>query len=302
MKQKLFRLIPLLLCAAMLCSCAPAETVQPAPEATAPLSAEPTAEPAAEPTAEPAETAAPSSKQEEREMKKGGWQEIWSILYDYGWIANTNPDYNFDFENVFLPAAKSALGEMTPYITALLESFDGSPAQKDVFFYNSENDNDINDKEYVAKAMENVIRHCGHSHPEAAKGLGSVITVPDSAVKEYMRVCFADYTDDMPIPEIEGLTHIDGTYRFEYYPDMLLYRTDYIILSMQHEAVSETNDKERFYMFVVHLHDADHFSGGESFELRLVKNDAPDSLGINWRVEKIFRHPYMENGWADGIS
>ena len=246
----------------------------------------------------PAVTPASNSIAGERELKKDGWQEIWDILYDYGWTMNTNPDYNSDFKNGFLPAAKSALSEMTPYITALLYSFDYMPVQEHPFYPDPENDNDVNDEAHAAKVLEWTLRYCGNFHPEAKNVYGSTITVPEGALKDYMRICFADYTEDMPIPEVEGvgIKHMDGVYRFMYDPDFLRYRTDYVILSMQYEAVSEYNDKERFYMFVVLLDDEDHFMGGSSWRVWLVKNDEPDKLGINWRVEKIVRLPNMSNG------
>ena len=49
-------------------------------------------------------------------------------------------------------------------------------------------------------------------------------------------------------------------------------------------------------MFIVSLDDADHFQGGKSWKVWLIKNDEPDALGINWRVEKIVRLPNMSNG------
>lgn len=82
-----------------------------------------------------------------------------------------------------------------------------------------------------------------------------------------MRICFADYTDDMRIPEIEGLTHIDGTYRYNDYngpnESTNRSRTDYIILDMQHYQKGEYSDESRFYMFIVSLDDSDHFQGGK---------------------------------------
>ena len=148
--------------------------------------------------------------------------------------------------------------------------------------------------------MCGVIQRCGKYHPDAEKGPGSTIIIPDSAVKDFMRICFADYTDDMRIPEIEGLTHIDGTYRYNDYngpnESTNRSRTDYIILDMQHYQKGEYSDESRFYMFIVSLDDSDHFQGGKSWKVWLVKNDEPDALGINWRVEKIVRLPTLTNG------
>ena len=99
----------------------------------------------------------------------------------------------------------------------------------------------------VSSVMCGVIQRCGKYHPDAEKGPGSTIIIPDSAVKDFMRVCFADYTDDMPIPEIERLTHIDGTCRYNDYNDpnesTNRSRTDYIILDMQHYQKGEYSDE-----------------------------------------------------------
>ena len=328
MKKRVLNILAVFIGGVLLCSCAKPELSEPSPtdlilnentpistpdvsstpQTIPPITPEPTVEPSAEPAAEqnsrftPAVTPAPNSNMAERETEKDGWREIWDILYDYGWTMNAKLSYGLEaseFEEGLLPAAKSALSEMPPYIDALFSSSSYGPVQEHPFYPDPENDNDVNDEAHAAKALERVLRYCGNFHPEAKNVYGSTITVPESALKDYMRICFADYTEDMPIPEVEGvgIKHMDGVYRFMCNPNVLLYHgTDHYILDMRYDAVSESNDKERFYMFVVSLNDVDHFMGGSSWRVWLVKNDEPDKLGINWRVEKIVRLPNMSNG------
>ena len=295
--------ICLILAVLMLCACAPAVPAQPAETVTPVPTAVPTAAPTVAPTATVEPTAAPTPEAApilgRREQEKPYWHEIWELLYDQGWLAVPYPNYIYDWEE-FMPDARSVFSEMMPYIFVLIRSFPYGPVQKNDFYSNVENDNDVTDAKRVSSVMCGVIQRCGKYHPDAEKGLGSTIILPDSAVKDFMRICFADYTDDMPIPEIEGLTHIDGTYRYNDYNDpnesTNRSRTDYIILDMQHYQKGEYSDENRFYMFIVSLDDADHFQGGKSWKVWLIKNDEPDRLGINWRVEKIVRLPNLTNG------
>ena len=284
--------ICLILAALMLCACAPAVPVQPT-ETVTPV---PTAAPTAEPTATVEPTPEPTVELNHEEIRKQDWLSIWDILYDNGWTAYASTSYT---DEQFFPAARSALSEMLPYISCMLSASWNikKPIQEYPFRDTAENENDITDLKYVERVLRGIIKGPGRKHPDTTIGLANTIMVPDSALKDFMRICFTDYTEDMPIPEIEDITHINGTYRYTVYgTPSYPPTTGYVIRNMHHETVNEYNDKERFYMFVVLLDDEDHFTGGATWKVQLVKNDEPDALGINWRVEKLVRQPVMSNG------
>lgn len=125
-----------------------------------------------------------------------------------------------------MPDARSVFSEMMPYIFVLIRSFPYGPVQKNDLYSDTENDNDVTDAKRVSSVMCGVIQRCGKYHPDAEKGPGSTIIIPDSTVKDFMRICFADYTDDMPIPEIEGLRTLTA-------------HTDIMIITTQTKARTE---------------------------------------------------------------
>ena len=297
--MNIIRITLIVLCVLLLCSCSPmvgndsleteADTPMPSSGVTAGTAV----------TLVPTVTPEITQTQGIRDEEKTYWQEIWNLLYDQGWLAVPYPNYIADWEE-FMPQARSVFSEMMPYVFVLVRSLAYTKSQEDAFSQEAENDNDMYDAEHVSSVMCGVIQRCGRYHPDASTGLGKTVILPEKSVKDFMHICFADYSEDVPIPEIEGLTHVDGTYRYQDYNDpnesVNRGRTDYIILDMQYYKKDAYNDGDRFYMFVVSLDDADHFSGGKSWKVWLIKNDEPDRLGINWRVEKIVCLPAMTNG------
>ena len=244
--------------------------------------------------------------------------EMVDALYDCGWDAIIDhTDSKAGAEWIYTPAT-SVFREMTPYLEDIMECvkcysevaktpFQAHPSDRD-----AANESVITDKKYVANVMFQVALGMGMEHPNAERRLNKVL-LPDDAMRDYMRICFADYTDDMPLPKPEDATyfmpeaypenieikHEDGMYIFHakdmkhgsFYPYM-----SPIVIYMEHANSIMYEDKEGFRMCVVSISDPDHYTDAVGWMIYLVKNDEPDRLGINWRVEKIVRMPTMTNG------
>lgn len=292
--KNLIRISAVFICVLLLCSCAPDNSAQitQSPVSSSALTAEPTTAQ----TPESNNTAA--TEQSTIEYQRDNWNEIWNILVENGWSTYVVNTYDDEYAEYFFPAAKSALKEMIPYISAIISAADkiDKPYQKYTPIDSVENENDINNQEYTAQVLANVICTCGSMYPEAQAGLGSVVMVPEKALKDYMRICFSDYTDDTQIPEPADITHTDGTYRYTKQGSTSLPTTGYLISDMQCIRSDDSSENDRFYILAIEIDHPDSYGSARGWKILLKQNDEPDNLGINWRVEKIVRLNPMSDG------
>ncbi len=343
MKAKV-RFIAVLLAILTLCSCAkPVQPTQAESTAeqssvpTAEITAIPTIEPTVEPTSKPAAlpSAEPTAEQIEtsdaildntaqadeaeplytgipvydREYMVENMNEINALLYEQDWTsAYIYSEYRSEYTDRLYAAAKSVFAEMPPFI--IFASPSPQNADKDVFSSNVINDHDINNEAYAAHIMYRMITKYYWKCPNRYKHLIWTI-LPDEDIRALMKICFADFTDDMPLPDInkaryyneDQFIHTEDGFRYYIEDDSKDQNpptTNTLVLDMDFDTLDGYEDKEVFYLLLV------TFSGFESYNYMngqrvwLVKNDEPDALGCNWRIAKVVTLPSSVNSAGFG--
>ena len=306
-KTKYIRLTALVLCVLFMCSCAAvdnAQTPNPTPQTIPTLSPSPTitVDPTAEPTPEP----------DEEEYARQLRHEMMDALYTYGWTALMPKISTREGADSLYASATSVFREMIPYISTLMRFVNSlsrvskTPYQLHPGNYDADNESIITDEEYVANVMTTVLLSMGSSHPDAERHLDSFY-LPENAMRDYMKICFADYTDDMPLPDLEFTTDYEGEIKVKHENGKYIFKTrdargkgakcsDVAISYMVVRESEIYKGKDEFIMCAMELSDPDHYTSAAGWMVYLLKNDVPDNLGINWRVEKIVRMPRMTNG------
>lgn len=317
--KKLTTFISLLLCMAMLCACAPKneyvsnQTQEDNVNSTA-LSTQPSDKPSTESDEaaeepvyylDPGQSLSAAQQQRDDELIKKDWQEIWDIVYKYRWATFTASGYvSYYYENsadAFFPNAKSALDEMIPYIEAALDpmwQYVTTPIQQlPLVDKNTVNEADINNEEYVRRVLWAAVNTQGINHPQARQAKPDAVTLPESALSDFMRVCFIDYTDDVAIPSLdEYATYSDGEYKFMSGKWSSMYH--YAVTDIQVTSLPEFEGQYVLKLQITGFEEPD-FCDATIWRVFLVKNDAPDVLGLNWRIGKIVRITELDSGLYD---
>lgn len=245
--------------------------------------------------------------------------ELKQLLYEYGWFTMENAtDVGGTYEKNLYAAAKSVFSEMLPILQELYP-LTAKNGDAEVYWWTSQNDHDINDEAYLATVMYNMITKLGWTHPsEKRDGVYTVLS--DAAVRDLMKVCFADFTDDTPLPNIKKsseysknkwhgeIIHTEDGFRYYKSADHIdEYEKNYksIIIDIGYTSkasslydvyMKETYpDMEVFFLFVVDIGGYERYTQMSGRQIWLVKNDEPDALGYNWRVAKIVVMPSCGN-------
>ncbi len=348
--------ISMLLCMLMLCSCAP--TVENVPDVTAepttmpvleetaeptvaPIieeTVEPTAEETVEPSITPAEaTAEPVAEPEptnesaeelkkriesEEEYMREAWLDFEELLYDKGYVAAYPEWYSVEYVENVLPEAIDVIKTMMPYIsyaTAYLPKYEVNPGWGNPDCY--PNANEYTDKERVAMVMTIATYTRAINNPNIEKRtrlLAADLVVNEDMVRDITKVCFADYTDDMPLFDPADnsrdlpidMRYENGEYLIEvdYFYDpneyanaqkttSKTYNGGTLLIKDMNYITDDPDGKNRFEMHYLVLPDTTHMDGIAWTYVCLVKNDKPDNLGLNWRIEKAVKMPTLDTGY-----
>lgn len=353
MKQ-LTTFISLLLCMAMLCACAPNENISnTADEPTAAPVTEPTIAPVTEETAaptpaatigeavepsnvpaetntEPSTELAPSPAAEElkaqieteEEYMRKAWLDFEELLYDKGYVVAYPEIYSVEYAENVLPEAIDVIKTMMPYIsyaTAYLPKHEVNPGWGNPDCY--PNANVYTDKERVAMVMTIAINSYAKRNPNTEKRsrlLAADLVVNEDTVRDITKVCYADYTDDMPLFDPADnnrdlpvdMRYENGEYLIEvdYFYDPNKYINEEKTTSSVHNSATtliknmnyitdDPDGKNRFEMHYLVLPDTDHMNSIAWTYVCLVKNDKSDNLGLNWRIEKAVKMPSLDTGY-----
>lgn len=330
------RFIAALLAILALCSCTKpvqpteaesiaAQSSVPTAEVTVEPTAKPSAEPSSEPTAEQSETPAADLDNDtqtdnteslymgrvvyDREYMVENMNEINALLYEQDWTsAYIYSEYKSEYTDRLYAAAKSVFAEMPPFI--IFASPSSKNADKDVFSSNAINDHDINNEAYAAHIMYRMITRYYWKCPNRYKHLIWTI-LSDEDIRALMKICFADFTDDMPLPDInkaryyneDQFIHTEDGFRYyiknnsaEQDPST----TNTLVLDMDFDTLEGYEDKEVFYLLLVTFSGYEGYNYMNGKRVWLVKNDEPDVLGCNWRIAKVVTLPSSENSAGFG--
>lgn len=314
--KKLTIFISLLLCMAMLCSCAPkneyvSNQAQEDNVNTTALSTQPSDEPSTEPDEaaeepvyylESGKTPNAAQQQRDAELIKEAWREIWDIVYKYDWTTFAASEYvSYYYEDsadTFFSNVKSALDEMIPYIEAVLDpmwQYVTTPIQQlPLVDKTTVNEVDITNEEYVRKVLWAAVNIQGANHEKAKRGALSSVTLPESALSDFMRVCFIDYTDNVAIPSLdEYATYSDGEYKFMSGKWSSMYH--YAVTDIQRVSLDEFDGQYVLRLQIVGFEEPD-MCDATVWRVFLVKNDETDALGASWRIGKIVRVAEFDSG------
>ena len=259
------------------------------------------------PTVAPINTPVPITEDEQRVQN---WSELEGALYSSGYTVMTKCIYDPFYDDEFYIAAESVFNEMLEILDYMHPPVKEPPAQDGAEYYQyyaTANEQDVTDTAYVATVMNTMIEHFGWL-PQGTKELGLTVLTDDD-VRSLLKICFADFTDDKPLPEPEDspeyseerfkIQHIDGKFRFtapEFWGSR--HHSSAVITSMGLTTLPEYGygDKEVFYMWIVDLSGFNDFVHGSGYipywrQVYLVRNDEPDTMGINWQIAKIINLP-----------
>ncbi len=317
--KKLTTFISLLLCMVMLCSCAP--SVEHVSDKIREDNANPTAEvaqPSEEINTEPDEIEeepvyylesgkTPNAAQQQRdaELIKEDWREIWDIVYKYDWTTFASSGYVSyyleDSADTFFPNVKSALDEMIPYIEAVLDpmwQYVTTPIQqKPLVDKTTVNEVDVTKEEYVRQVLWAAVNSQGANHKDAKRGPLSAVTLPESTLSDFMRICFIDYADDVAIPSLEEYaTYSGGEYKFM--SGAWQSRYHYAVTDIQRVSLDEFDGQYVLRLQIVGFEEPD-LCDATVWRVFLIKNAETDALGTNWRIGKIVRVAEFDSGLYD---
>ena len=169
----------------------------------------------------------------------------------------------------------------------------------------TDNLHDINNEAYLWYTIENMVGFLGDSHPEAIVTQNPwniyeppSIRLPESAVRDFSEICFADYTPDFQLPTAPPetwraepdmfytiITYEDGWYtcwqggggnreRFI----ITYYTTDY--------ARSKPND-DHYHMTILHPCGLECF-GTVVYLVELAPYSQPNAFDAEWRISRIY--------------
>lgn len=313
-------------------------TVTPLTEETAAPTLAPTIEETAEPSAAPAEATAepvteiePTAESAEElkgkittgeEYLRKAWLDFEELLYDKGYVAAYPEHYSVEYVENVLPEAIDVIKTMMPYITyatAYLPKYEVNPGWGNPDCY--PNANVYTDKERVATVMTIATYTRAIYNPNIEKRtrlLAADLVVNEDMVRDITKVCFADYTDDMPLFDPADsdrdlpcdMRYENGEYLIEvdyfYDPNEYInaekttsktYNSRTFLIKDMNYITDDPDGKNRFEMHYLVMPDMDHMDGIAWTYVCLVKNDKPDNLGLNWRIEKAVKMPTLDTGY-----
>ena len=136
-------------------------------------------------------------------------------------------------------------------------------------------------------------------HPDAVRGEDGTVTLPESAVRDFMALCFAEYTPEYTLSEsslkkwakkqasigeeagVAALTYADGTYVCTPGKPAQPLQTQFIIVG------GYTMDRD--FSFGLYQMDWPAPRDVTTYSVRLALMEEPNDLGLIWSIETIVR-------------
>lgn len=295
-------LLFIILCALFLCSCTEPNTI------TLPTAAQPELTTNVHVTPEFAPTAAPTAEQSSDDEWMDKWLEVCRNIYaePCGWGCAITP-YN---KNEIFPQASGVFKNMLPVLDTAIKATAVTQYQKPVQEWavmaddRSVNENDVNDPVCAWVMLKHMTVYIGKEHPEAQQkwvSTGRKWFLPIDAARDIMKICFADFTDDMPMPTQAPqykCNEIDDTFDFEYSEKENGYffePCERSVSGSQNLICSMHTEGAYFYMRILTL-------GGQTnydingVDIWLAPAAKPYPLECEWRIQKMVRLPNLTNG------
>ena len=207
--------------------------------------------------------------------------------------------------------------QMIPLLQAVmragwLETYDG---RADIHC-EEVNGHTLENTDRVWGVLWHVLGRYGYKHPDAVisttikqeEGYGprsiSVVSLPESAVRDFMEVCFADYTPEYPMPQSPSEAWIEWfDWEIDFYYEDGLY--------IYEEAATNYNGHHGGYtsaynMLITYAGEADGMYelefirrgvpielGADCYHIDLVPAESENLFGFAWRVKNVVHRPLV---------
>ena len=302
----------LAMAALLLGGCSPRAEDAPTPVPTAQPTAAPTGDPHDKNVPpKPSPTAKPTVKPSEGPEIWEGEKMIWALPDAPGPNQATAP-HSLDGSIVdMIPIIETVLEARCKYETWFkddLKRYYGTWIDFDP------NEHLIKKDAYVWTVLAEVIGAYGYMHPDAVCGEDGTVTLPESAVRDFMALCFADYTPEYKLSEsslqkwakkqasigeeagVAALTYADGSYVCTPGKAAQPLQSQFIIVG------GYTVDRD--FSFGVYQMDWPASRDITTYTVQLRRLGRRSELGLLWRIETVVRigctdESRMTQAWQD---
>ncbi len=206
--------------------------------------------------------------------------------------------------------------QMMPLVEFLLDYRTAYDYQNDdlKFFedYLSTNQHTIGNEAYLWGLMAHLFSKYGYEHPAVEAGKrGAFLRVPEAAARDFLEVCFADYTADFSLPTAmpeRFLKKPVGYIGADPSNFMTFQNGAYVCDATELNELTGSRQQyiiTRFAQWDASTYDLDIIKlfGPDGYEVAVYRvalsvNDTPNALGLAWRISQIVR---IDTGGADKI-
>ena len=277
------RLCPLLLTLLLLLgACAPGAFANPTPAAFTPEAA--MAEP--EPTPRPDPLSTPDKPIDLAGSRVQEWAVTkWATADAPGLTPESVPENMLDSVRRMLPLVECALQCRTYYDSAINpDRYRGQVTG---------NQNEIGNKAYLWSMMEYLLGYYGECHPDAVVSEdGESVSLPQSAMRDFLELCFADYTQGFRLPtappgaDPSSLTYENGWYTQRCYGAG--HMEWFIITDYTADYALEKPYDDAYHLTLRYLYGPEYWDVAV-YLVDLTPFSQPNVFDLKWRISRIFR-------------